>query len=229
MVQNYHGTPSPSTYFLHSQPMPINDQLLQYIVQLETQKQQLELQQLELQKYNQQLEQTLQKQQLQIQEMQQVQFGLEHPFTQSINVQDMSTPVFSSSVSTPAFPEYPIDREQVPTTSLTRPEYTHVFFLNPHNPDRQTSLCNTGKRARNPLKVEKKIEIIEYAENNPQMTPPELAHHFRVPRTTIYGIIKKKETLLGLLKAALIPNPYRIAESRFWILEEVLMIWINDL
>ncbi|KAG0224854.1 hypothetical protein BGX31_007826 [Mortierella sp. GBA43] len=61
------------------------------------------------------------------------------------------------------------------------------------------------------------------------MTRSQIADYFRVPRTTIYGILKSRETLLGRPQAAQIQDSYRIAESRFKILEEVLMIWFHDL
>jgi len=85
------------------------------------------------------------------------------------------------------------------------------------------------RRARNPLKVEKRVEIIKFAEENRNMTRAQLADHFGVPRTTVYGILKQKETLLEQPTTDLPQNAYRIIEYRFKILEEILVFWFKDL
>ncbi|KAF9925845.1 hypothetical protein BGZ65_007542, partial [Modicella reniformis] len=202
-TQASHPESSSSYQFLLPQSMPTVDnyQLLQHVAQLETQHQQ----------QNQQLIQIHFPQQEQIQAMQE-QLQLKNTLP--------SEPL-------PEIPEHLI--EQAPTASQSLRSDSSVIISDTQSLDEQTLLCDTRKRPRNPLQVERRIEIVKYAEENPHMTTRELALHFRVPRPTMYGILKSKDTLLGQPMAAFIPNSYRIAESRFRILEEVLNIWINDL
>ncbi|KAF9358596.1 hypothetical protein BGX26_001360 [Mortierella sp. AD094] len=62
---------------------------------------------------------------------------------------------------------------------------------------------------------------------------PEISEHFGVPRTTIYGIIKNKQMFLDQIarqpQTPVALEAYRLTESPFQILEDLLAIWIKDL
>lgn len=67
--------------------------------------------------------------------------------------------------------------------------------------------CDAPKRRRKPIQMKKKIEIIRFAMENPEMTHSQIGERFGVPRTTIIGILKNKERLVQL-EPTLLPESY---------------------
>ncbi|KAI8597031.1 hypothetical protein EDD21DRAFT_229674 [Dissophora ornata] len=89
------------------------------------------------------------------------------------------------------------------------------------------------KRQKKAIQLQKKLEIIEYWEQNQNASYQKIGEHFCIPRTTIHGIVKNREILRDHAKskprAGLTMETSRMVEPRFRILEEVLMTWITDL
>ncbi|KAF9914690.1 hypothetical protein BGZ65_001077, partial [Modicella reniformis] len=59
-----------------------------------------------------------------------------------------------------------------------------MVVLNPGITNNQSLPRNTRKRTRNPIRLERRIDIVQYAEDNPKMTPKQLARHFEVQLPT---------------------------------------------
>jgi len=99
--------------------------------------------------------------------------------------------------------------------------------------DSQTNNQPMVKRPRKVLQLQTKLEIIDYWEQNSPISYQEMEMHYGIPRTTIYGIIKDKPRLQNFaeirLRAHLTLETFRIVESRFQVLEELLVAWIMDL
>ncbi|KAF9432628.1 hypothetical protein BGZ76_010529 [Entomortierella beljakovae] len=93
---------------------------------------------------------------------------------------------------------------------------------------------NNSKRTRQKLSLDDKIAIIEYwKENNENMSIVEIGRHFDLPRTTIHGVIKKRQTLEDISihqpRDNPVPLAFRVVERKFFILEELLHTWVIDL
>ncbi|KAF9208612.1 hypothetical protein BGZ49_008272 [Haplosporangium sp. Z 27] len=91
----------------------------------------------------------------------------------------------------------------------------------------------TPKRYRSAIKLQEKIEIINFWEQHKSMSIIQISEHFGHPRTTIHGVLKKKDILLSVSKhqpqSSNIPAACRIVETRFRILEELLAAWLHKL
>ncbi|KAK3809287.1 MAG: hypothetical protein J3Q66DRAFT_444028 [Benniella sp.] len=89
------------------------------------------------------------------------------------------------------------------------------------------------KRQRQGYQLQERLAIIEFWEENQNMSKEEISKKFNVPRTTIYGIIKDKDRLKHLAtsraRRGLTLERYSTAESRFRILEELLVAWSHDI
>ncbi|KAF9365993.1 hypothetical protein BGX34_007044 [Mortierella sp. NVP85] len=82
------------------------------------------------------------------------------------------------------------------------------------------------------LQLQERLAIIKFWKGNQQIPIKEISKKFNVPRTTIYGIIKDKDILKSLTKSqtrrGLTLERYSMAESRFRILEELLIACCLD-
>ncbi|KAF9171054.1 hypothetical protein BGX20_008172 [Mortierella sp. AD010] len=87
------------------------------------------------------------------------------------------------------------------------------------------------KRPRKALDLKQKIEIIQFFCQNRRKSMKELSDHFGIARTTIYGIIKSKESILECVRLmhqdSMMLAACRMVESPFRILEEILAAWHN--
>ncbi|KAF9358597.1 hypothetical protein BGX26_001361 [Mortierella sp. AD094] len=104
------------------------------------------------------------------------------------------------------------------------------------NSEEADPVSTASKRKRTAISLRDKSEVLNYADQNPDATKIEIANHFRMHRTTVYGILKKGPGIQELLdratnrpQASLVLDSYRHSESRFLILEELLVIWLKDL
>ncbi|KAF8937438.1 Tigger transposable element-derived protein 2 [Dissophora ornata] len=99
--------------------------------------------------------------------------------------------------------------------------------------DSQANSQRLVKRQRKALQLQEKLEIIDYWEQNSPISFQKMETHHDVPRTTIYGIIKDRQRLQTLARsqprAHLTLGTSRMVESRFRVLEELLVAWIMDL
>lgn len=85
------------------------------------------------------------------------------------------------------------------------------------------------KRARKPLTLQERLAIIT-CWNEGDMTVKEIGIKFGVPRTTVHGIIKNRDALAkSQLHEGLTLKRFSRAESRFRILEELLVAWSLEL
>ncbi|KAF9932836.1 hypothetical protein BGZ65_004301 [Modicella reniformis] len=88
------------------------------------------------------------------------------------------------------------------------------------------------KRTRKPLRLQERLEIVAYWEENQHKPMAEISQELTVPRSTVYGIIKDRDNLKKLANgpphAGLSPERYSTIESRFRILEELLVAWLLD-
>ncbi|KAF9363771.1 hypothetical protein BGX34_003378 [Mortierella sp. NVP85] len=89
-----------------------------------------------------------------------------------------------------------------------------------------------AKRPRKALQLQERLEIIEFCEENQSMSMYDISKRFNVPRPTVYGIIKDKDRLRQLARSrvskGLTLQRYSTAESRFRILEELLVAWSEN-
>lgn len=89
------------------------------------------------------------------------------------------------------------------------------------------------KRPRKALQIQKRLAVIEFWESNRQLPLNEISTKFNIPRTTIYGIIKNRDTLKRITKShplkGLTLERCSTIQSRFRILEELLFTWYLDL
>jgi len=94
-------------------------------------------------------------------------------------------------------------------------------------------LQKESKRSRTALELQERLAIIEFWEENQNMSMYNISKRFSVPRPTIYGIIKDRERLkqlaAGLPSSGLTPARKSSVESPFRILEELLVVWSVDL
>ncbi|KAK3809328.1 MAG: hypothetical protein J3Q66DRAFT_373602 [Benniella sp.] len=90
-----------------------------------------------------------------------------------------------------------------------------------------------SKRPRKALQLQERLAIIEFCEEHPDISVVAISKKFNVPRTTIYGIMKDKDRLKNFTKSRanreLTLEKYSTAESRFRILEELLVAWSCDI
>ncbi|KAF9111093.1 hypothetical protein BGX27_005414 [Mortierella sp. AM989] len=100
-----------------------------------------------------------------------------------------------------------------------------------HSEVEEPSGSNARKRRRNQITLEEKIAVVKYADMNPDATAIQLGKHFKLCRTTIYGIMSKAKELLAaeLLRVPSSLNLCRLQEARFRILEELLVDWVKIL
>ncbi|KAK3809329.1 MAG: hypothetical protein J3Q66DRAFT_353531 [Benniella sp.] len=89
------------------------------------------------------------------------------------------------------------------------------------------------KRPRKALQLQERLAIIDFWEENQQTPIKEISEKFNVPRTTVYGIINDKDRLKQLATSracrGLTLERCSMAESRFRILEELLVAWCHDI
>ncbi|KAF8984503.1 hypothetical protein BGZ46_007870 [Entomortierella lignicola] len=71
-----------------------------------------------------------------------------------------------------------------------------------------------------------KRKVIEYYELDTSIPIAKLAHIFKIPRTTTYGIIKNRLNISGF--SINHPSASRMIENRFYVLEELLERWGVD-
>jgi hypothetical protein len=90
-----------------------------------------------------------------------------------------------------------------------------------------------SKRPRKALRLQERLAIIEFCEAHPDISVAAISKKFNVPRTTIYGIMKDKDRLKNFTKSranrGLTLEKYSTSESRFRILEELLVAWSCDI
>ncbi|KAG0017872.1 LYR motif-containing protein 2 [Entomortierella chlamydospora] len=98
------------------------------------------------------------------------------------------------------------------------------------------SVSVASKRKRTAISLQDKGKVLNYVDQNPDATIIEIADRFQMCRTTIYGIMNSRSRILerlngvtNLPQASLVHDSYRVSESRFLILEELLAIWLKDL
>lgn len=84
------------------------------------------------------------------------------------------------------------------------------------------------KRPRKALRITKRLEIINFVKENPDMSVLNIADHFGMPRPTVYGILKSKDKLLAQPRH-LIGDSCRVGESRLKIMEELMVMWCENL
>ncbi|KAF9364836.1 Tigger transposable element-derived protein 3 [Mortierella sp. NVP85] len=112
--------------------------------------------------------------------------------------------------------------------SLVTPKYNRKNEES-DNGDRQKQT----KRQRQGYQLQERLAIIEFWEENQNMSKEEISKRFNVPRTTIYGIIKDRDRLKHLAtsraRRGLTLERCSTAESRFRILEELLVAWSHDI
>jgi len=116
-------------------------------------------------------------------------------------------PNLSESLSIPVEPLLPSE-----SSITTDPPSVVISSLS--NMEIENPSCGTHEGFRGPLRVEKRIEILKYAENNPGKTCLDISRHFGVPRPTIYGVLKSKKSALRPPKALEISDPFRNIDSR---------------
>ncbi|KAI8597022.1 hypothetical protein EDD21DRAFT_386550, partial [Dissophora ornata] len=119
------------------------------------------------------------------------------------------------------------------TPSVSPPYSPPTVHENSAEPEgTQTGDQTRRKRSRTALQLQEKLKIIAFWEQNP-ISFPALGEHFGLSRTTVYGIIKNKKASWDLERArpraALTLETSRMVESRFRVLEELLMSWFTDL
>ncbi|KAF9106617.1 hypothetical protein BGX27_009095 [Mortierella sp. AM989] len=94
-------------------------------------------------------------------------------------------------------------------------------------PDANSSL----KRKRKGVPIEVKKEIIRFHQENPLWTNARIGNKFGRPRTTIAGIIEKKDKILSYTPGTLVGSTkkhQRIVKPRSAKVEDTLAFWMND-
>ncbi|KAF9110921.1 hypothetical protein BGX27_005703 [Mortierella sp. AM989] len=79
------------------------------------------------------------------------------------------------------------------------------------------------KRSRKALSLQEKAEILDFIRHAPSVSVQELSKQFKIPRSTIYGIIDNRQGIIEHAKRQ--PGMSRKVENRFRILEEILIYW----
>lgn len=89
------------------------------------------------------------------------------------------------------------------------------------------------KRPRNALSIQERLAIINYSEQHEGISITKISTKFNVPRSTVHRIIKGKDSFKrrvnSRLHRGLTLEGSNLAESRFRILEELLVAWYIDL
>ncbi|KAF9914085.1 Tigger transposable element-derived protein 6 [Lobosporangium transversale] len=123
-------------------------------------------------------------------------------------------------------PPYMIpDAAYFPPTPSTRPTETIKSVAK----SKQTA----GTKKRKKFDIQEKLKIIEFVENNPEMTLSEYATHFGIARGTLDGIIKSKDNLKASLnqlpRTDAVLNARNRTEPRSRFVEELLLSWITHI
>ncbi|KAF9984006.1 Tigger transposable element-derived protein 6 [Modicella reniformis] len=130
------------------------------------------------------------------------------------------TDVHQSSMEIIDVPQSSMEITDVPQSSAEIEEYVQSA----PSPNVQRLITTTHNRTRRPVQIEEKFKIIAFWEEHRNMSMADISKEFKMPRTTVHGIIKKRDTLLmGQPAVGLNPKRYRRDESRFRILEELLL------
>lgn len=89
------------------------------------------------------------------------------------------------------------------------------------------------KRARNPLTLQMRLDIIKFKDDHPGWSVIKISEKFNIPRTTVHGILKRRgrfeQDINGCPHGGLSSERYSRAESPFRILELLLVDWLLDL
>ncbi|KAF9980058.1 hypothetical protein BGZ65_005608, partial [Modicella reniformis] len=140
-----------------------------------------------------------------------------------------------SSSSTHIEPNHEQDMQQDPTSTIpTSVHSTHKRDREDEEDDTVDKTDNqTGsKRRRKPRKLQKKLEIITFWEDNQDKSLVDISKLLEIPRSTVHGIISDRCNLKKLASSphvGLTLERYTKIGSRFRILEELLVTWTVDL
>ncbi|KAF9932581.1 hypothetical protein BGZ65_004426 [Modicella reniformis] len=136
----------------------------------------------------------------------------------------------SSSKQAQAIQEYRSAAEQrsaLTTRRRSREEDEHQI-------GEDTNKQSKTKQTRNMRTDQQKLEIVDYYEKSQNKSITHISKELNIPRSTTYGIINAKDNLKqkrskNQLRAGLTLERHSMTESRFHILEELLVTWHLEL
>ncbi|KAF9357219.1 hypothetical protein BGX26_004055 [Mortierella sp. AD094] len=101
---------------------------------------------------------------------------------------------------------------------------------------RQNNVDSVKKGTRSSLSLQRKLDIITYWERDTTKSCEEIGRHFRVARTTVFGILKQRKATQDYIESksesrapSMIKYNRRMVDSRSPIVEKLLVNWLKNL